>query len=682
MIRLAKYAGFCFGVKRAVDTVYEMIEHNVGEHIYTLGVLIHNPTVVANLEKHGVRAISEDELDEIFEKANAGERCTVVIRTHGIRRELSARLYEYAERCENFKVCDLTCPYVKKIHNIVNESDEKTLTLIFGDASHPEVEGIKSFAKGTSYVFSSADELIRLTNEHNISSQRTIFVSQTTQNMAEWRFCQEIVRNIYTSSQIFDTICSVTENRQTETKELASQVDVMIVIGGKNSSNTAKLYDTAKAVCKRTYLIEDASEANIPTRVGDKIGITAGASTPDSIIQEVIKLMSNEPEIKAEESFEELLNETFKTLNTGDIVSGVITSISSNEIHVDLGAKVTGILSYDDVTDDPGVKLNELFKVGDTVEAVAVRVSDIDGVATLSKKKVDAKNNWNKIVEAYENDTVLNGKYIEVVKGGAIMLIDGVKVFVPASHTSIRRDGDLNALIGNTADVKIIEVNTQRRRAKASERVILREARRAAVAKFWDEIEIGKVYEGPVRSITSYGAFVNLGANIDGMVHSSELSWRRISHPSEIVSVGDVIRVFVKDFDREKKRISLGYKTEESNPWTIFRRQCEVGDIVTATIVNTMPFGAFAQIIPGVDGLIHISQISKKRISAPSDVLQIGQEVNVKIIDINDEKHEVNLSIRALLEEGISEQAEAEQEQSEDSMVYSDEAGINTVTEE
>ncbi len=680
MIYLAKYAGFCFGVKRAVDTVYKMIEASDSGKIYTLGTLIHNPTVVSELESKGVSVISENELEHIFSLARGGEKCTVVIRTHGIKCELSAKLNEYAKVCENFAVCDLTCPYVKKIHNIVNNSEKDSLTLIFGDAAHPEVEGIKSFAKGRSFVFSTPKELEKLSENENLSSLSTILVSQTTQNTAQWRFCQEIVRNAYTSSQIFDTICSVTENRQNETRELAAKVDVMVVIGGKNSSNTRKLYDTAKAVCERTYLIENAGEINFPTYVGDKIGITAGASTPDSIIQEVIKLMSNDTEIKAEESFEQLLNETFKTLNTGDIVSGVITSISSNEIHVDLGMKVTGILSYDDVTDDPGIKLDEVFKVGDTVEAVAVRVSDIDGVASLSKKKLDAKNNWNKIVEAYENGTILTGKYIEVVKGGMMMLIDGVKLFVPASHTTVRRDGDMTVLIGKTAEVKIIEVNEQRHRAKASERNVIREAKRAAEAKFWDEIEVGKVYEGPVRSLTSYGAFVDLGG-IDGMVHSTELSWRRIKHPSEIVNVGDVVRVFVKEFDREKRRIALGYKTEESNPWTIFRSQCETGDIVTVTIVSMMPFGAFAEIIPGVDGLIHISQIATKKIGKPSDVLEKGQTVDAKILSIDDEKHEVNLSIRALLE--VPAEVEEEPEQSSaDTLVYSDENGVNNVTEE
>lgn len=681
MIYLAKYAGFCFGVKRAVDTVYKMINNPDCGKIYTLGTLIHNPTVVSKLESKGVSVISENDLDDVFEKARSGEKCTVVIRTHGIKRELNERLNDYAKSCENFDVCDLTCPYVKKIHNIVNNSEENSLTLIFGDAAHPEVEGIKSFAKGRSFVFSTADELEKLTKDENLSSLPTILVSQTTQNTAQWRFCQEILRKLYTRSQIFDTICSVTENRQNETKELASNVDVMVVIGGKNSSNTRKLYDTARVKCERTYLIENSSEINFPIGVGDKIGITAGASTPDSIIQEVIKLMSNENEIKAEESFEQLLDETFKTLNTGDIVSGVITSISSNEIHVDLGMKVTGILSYDDVTDDPGVKLDEAFKVGDTIEAVAVRVSDIDGVASLSKKKFDAKNNWNKVVEAYQNGTILTGKYIEVVKGGMMMLIDGVKLFVPASHTTVRRDGDMTVLLGKTANVKIIEVNEQRHRAKASERNVIREAKRAAEAKFWDEIEVGKVYEGPVRSLTSYGAFVDLGG-VDGMVHASELSWRRIKHPSEIVNVGDVVRVFVKEFDREKRRIALGYKTEESNPWTIFRSQCETGDIVTVTVANMMPFGAFAEIIPGVDGLIHISQIAMKKIGKPSDVLEKGQTVDAKIISIDDEKHEVNLSIRALLEAAAAEAEEAAENNTEDTLVYSDEIGVNTVTEE
>ncbi len=680
MIQLAKYAGFCFGVKRAVDTVYDIIEKNSGSKIYTLGKLIHNPTVVKELEDKGVAVIDSGDFENIYRRACDGERSIVIIRTHGVSKNISSALNEYAEKCDNFEVCDLTCPYVKKIHNIVSEAPEDSLTLIFGDEKHPEVEGIKSFAKGESFVFSNTEQLKNILSELNNSAKCTIMVSQTTQNLAEWRICQEILRKLYTNAKIFDTICSVTENRQSETESLSKTVDVMIVIGGKNSSNTTKLYHTALQNCKRTYHIENAAEAaNIPISIGDKIGITAGASTPDSIIQEVIKLMSNEPEIMAEENFAQMLDETFKTLNTGDVVSGVITSISTNEIHVDLGMKVTGILSYDNITDDPTVKLNEVYKVGDTIEAVAVRVSDIDGVATLSKKKIDAKNNWSKIVEAYNEGAVVTGKYLNAVKGGMIMLIDGVKVFVPASHTTVARDTDLSVLNGKTAEVKIIEIDEQKHRAKASARVVVREARKAAESKFWEEMEIGKIFEGPVKSLTSYGAFIDLGCGIDGMVHSSELSWRRIKHPSEIVSVGDVVRVFVKDFDREKRRISLGYKTEESNPWTLFTSQCKIGDIVTVTIVNMMPFGAFAEIIPGADGLIHISQIADRKINKPSDVLEIGQQVDVKIIDINEEKHEINLSIRALLEEATADGIDADA--TDDGVVYSDEAGINTVTE-
>ncbi len=680
MIQLAKYAGFCFGVKRAVDTVYDIIEKNSGSKIYTLGKLIHNPTVVKELEDKGVAVIDSGDFENIYRRACDGERSIVIIRTHGVSKNISSALNEYAEKCDNFEVCDLTCPYVKKIHNIVSEAPEDSLTLIFGDEKHPEVEGIKSFAKGESFVFSNAEQLKNILSELNDSAKCTIMVSQTTQNLAEWRICQEILRKLYTNAKIFDTICSVTENRQTETAVLSENVDTMIVIGGRNSSNTTKLYHTAKARCEHTYHIENAAEAaNIPIRPGAKIGITAGASTPDGIIQEVIKSMSNEIEIK-EENFEQMLDETFKTLNTGDVVSGVITSISSNEIHVDLGMKYTGILSYDNITDDPTIKLDEVYKIGDTIEAVAVRVSDLDGVATLSKKKIDAKNNWTKIVKAFEEGAIITGKYINVIKGGMIMLIEGVKVFVPASHTTVPRDGDLAVLNGKTAEVKIIEIDEQKRRAKASARVVVREARRAAESKFWDEMEVGKIYEGPVKSLTSYGAFVDLGAGIDGMVHSSELSWRRIKHPSEIVNVGDVVRVFVKEFDREKRRISLGYKTEESNPWTIFTNQCKVGDIVTVTIVNMMPFGAFAEIIPGADGLIHISQIADRKISKPSDVLEVGQQVDVKIIDINEEKHEINLSIRALLEEAAAEDA-VEDDANDDGLVYSDEAGINTVEE-
>lgn len=365
-----------------------------------------------------------------------------------------------------------------------------------------------------------------------------------------------------------------------------------------------------------------------------------------------------------QENFAQLLEESFKTLNTGDTVTGIVMYVSNTEVKLDLGAECTGVLTLENVTDDPSAKLEDLFKLGDKVTAVAVRVSDVEGIAVLSKKKSDASREWVKVKEAQENETVLEGKVIEAVKGGVIISALSQKIFIPASQTTVPKDGDLSSIVGTVQKFKIIDIKEDRHRAVGSIRVVAREERKAKEEAFWNEIEDGKHYEGTVKSLTSYGAFVDLGG-VDGMVHMSELSWLRISKPSDVVAIGDKLNVFVKSFDREKGRISLGYKTEETNPWTLFRAEHNVDDVVNVKIVSMMPFGAFAQIIPGVDGLIHISQIANKKLASPAEVLTKGETVDAKITDIDDENKKVSLSIRALLsndesadEDPVSEDAE------------------------
>ena len=666
MIKVAASSGFCFGVSRAVSVVDGLIEKKEGR-IYTLGSIIHNPTVTKRFAEAGVGIIDAAEIDGVCAGASKEDPATVVIRTHGVEKDIFEKLKNCAEKNPYFKVIDCTCPFVCKIHGIVRENSGKdSLTVIFGDEAHPEVIGIKSYVNGASLVVSDHTELEKRAKEIPEPEGGVIAVSQTTQELKEWEKCQKILKNLYTRTNIFDTICSVTEKRQNETRQLSKEVDVMIVIGGKNSSNTNKLYEISKDLCKRTYLVESADECR-SIRIGKntKVGITAGASTPDSIIEEVKTIMNEEikdtevltgePDQKeAEESFAKMLDETFKTLNTGDVVTGTITQISPTEIKVDLGTKVTGILSYDDITDEPGVKLDEVFKLGDQITAYAVRVSDVDGVATLSKKKYDSKNNLQKVMAAYESGEYVEGKFVEVVRGGAICSISGVRAFVPASHTTVEEGGDMNELIGKKMLFKIIDVDPARKRIKASARIPARAAakaeRKAAEEKFWEEIEVGFEYEGIVRSIQPYGAFVELEAGVDGMVHTTELSWQHIKSPEEVVSVGDKIKVFVKAVDKEKKRISLGYKTEETNPWTLFTAQYNEGDVITVKIVSIKPYGAFGEIIPGVDGLIHISQLSLKRVAKPEDVVSVGEEKEVKITGINYEKKKVDLSIRELLE--------------------------------
>lgn len=670
-IKIVKSAGFCFGVRRAVDAVYKLRAEHPKAKIVTLGELIHNPTVVAELEGAGIIAADHEEIPSLLASLREGETLIAVIRTHGVTKEVEDALTAAAAVDGRLTVVDCTCPYVKKIHHIVAKESEPyrddphgALGIIFGDPDHPEVHGIASRFLCDTRVFANSRAFsawVESEEGANYVHKPLIYVSQTTQKLSDCKICQEILQNLYTNAKIFGTICSVTENRQSETEDVAKEVDTMLVIGGKQSSNTRKLYDISRRFCEQTYFIEEPAE--LPRDLLSphaSVGITAGASTPDSIIKEVVKTMS---EIMIEENFAQMLDESFKTLNTGDVVKGVVTSISANEIHVDIGSKVTGILSFNDVTDDPTVDVANMFKVGDEVEAIAVRVSDVDGVATLSKKKIDNANNWNEIVAAHNNGTILEGKIVETLEKGVIILLKGVKVFIPASHSGLPREADLSTLRGTVQRVKIIDINEQRRRAVASIREIARAERKEKEAAFWANIAVGMEFDGVVKSFMPYGAFVDLGG-VDGMVHSSELSWKRIKHPSEVVSIGDTIHVYVKDLDPEAKRISLGYKTEDMNPWKIFTDKYQVDDVATVKIVNMMPFGAFAEIVDGVDGLIHISEIANKRISTPAEVLEKGQEVDAKIIAIDEENHKVSLSIRALLadEEEIATETEVEAE--------------------
>jgi 4-hydroxy-3-methylbut-2-enyl diphosphate reductase len=326
-----------------------------------------------------------------------------------------------------------------------------------------------------------------------------------------------------------------------------------------------------------------------------------------------------------------------------------VTAIGNTEIQVDLGTKRAGYIPVDDFSSDPTVKPEEVLKVGDEIEVVVVHVNDSEGTARLSKKRLEAGKAWEEVEAAAENKTVVEGVITEENKGGIVANIKGIRVFIPASQTGVPKGGDLSALVKTTVQMRITEVNRARRRVVGSVRAVSSELRKAAQEKIWNEIEVGKKYNGTVKSLTSYGAFVDLGG-IDGMVHASELSWTHIKNPAEVVSVGETLNVFVKSFDREKKRISLGYKTEETNPWTIFTNTYAVDSVAKVKIVSLMPFGAFAQIVPGVDGLIHISQIADKKIAKPADVLEVGQEVDAKIIAIDEENHKVSLSIRALLE--------------------------------
>lgn len=656
-IIIAKNSGFCFGVNRACESLTAAVTSEIHDtDIYTLGQLIHNEIFNNRMKSLGVKVVESEDVDLLFSEP-PHRKVKLFIRAHGITKELYAKLEDLQSRYNLFSYIDCTCPYVKKIQQIAQRSSgDDTCFILIGTENHPEVVSILSYFSSEKYVFSSPKELKDATEQEIIpyKTKKIVLASQTTMNKQKFDECALYAKEHFNEPLIHNTVCSVTETRQAEAASLAEKCDFMIVIGGKNSSNSKKLYKICEEICPKTVFIEDASELGkqIPIIHG-KVGIVAGASTPGDIIREVFKTMS---EIKTNsENFDELLESSFKTLNTGDIVVGIVTSVTKAEIQLDLGAKVTGFIKSEQVSDDPSANLEDLFKVGDEVEAFVIRVSDVDGVATLSKKRVDADRSRLRLIEAKDNGDVLTGKVINTVKGGVIVNTNGVSVFVPASQTGVSRDTDLSTLVGETVSYKIIEIKDGGKRAVGSIKVVKREENKAKREAFWSEIEVGKQYTGVVKNLTSYGAFVDLGG-VDGMVHNTELSWKHIKSPAEVVNVGDVITVYVKDFDAEKKRISLGYKTEEDNPWYIFTNNYHEGDVVSCEIVNIVEFGAFARIIDGVDGLIRISQIANERIENISDYLTVGQVVNAKIREINTEKHNVSLSIRDLLTEETAEE--------------------------
>lgn len=663
-IAVGKHSGFCFGVRRAADGIMKRLESAVpGERIFTLGKLIHNDSYLAVLSARGVGIIGEGDIEGLAVSASEKSPVTVFIRAHGIPRTTERILADAAAANRYFRFTDCTCPYVKKIHKIAFEnSDNGECFVLMGRSDHPEVIGIMSCLRGEGHVFSTADELEEAAVSGalgDLHKKRLCLAAQTTFDLSEWEKSQNKSKKLCTNALIFDTICDVTEKRQTEARALSAVSELMIIIGSADSSNTMKLFEVCRKNCPSSYLVEDAAALRIilpeikELISRNRTGIVAGASTPVGIIQEVYRIMSEITEIKAE-NFEEMLESSLTTLNTGDTVTGYVTSVTDAELQLDLGAKVTGVITADQATDDPSAKLTAIFKIGDKVDAFVIKVSDIDGVATLSKKRVDSDKNWQKIVAAKDNDEVLEGKVVAVNKGGVEVSVDSSRIFIPASQTGVPKGEDMSKLVGDRVKLRIIEIKEQGKRAVGSIRLVLRDERRAREAEFWNNIEVGMQYTGKVKSMTSYGAFVDLGG-VDGMVHTTELSWKHIKSPAEVVSVGDELTVFVKSYDPEKKRISLGYKTEDTEPWRVFISNYAVGDVVGVKIVSLMPFGAFAEIIDGVDGLIHISQISTARIGKPQDVLNVGDIVDVRIIAIDEEKKKVSLSIRSLLEDAFAE---------------------------
>ena len=619
---LAKSAGFCFGVRRAVELAEQIADS--GQPYVMLGPVIHNDHVIADLERRGVGCVTD--IDQV------PPGCGVIIRSHGegkaVYDQLAARGVPVADA-----------------------SRRGRQVIIIGDPAHPEVQAIAGWCTGAK-IFRNEGELTVFLEESKENPQKPVtLVSQTTSTDRIWTPCREKVKKECTNAEIFDTICNATCMRQSEAQSLAERCQAMIVIGDRKSSNTTRLAELCRAHCPLVYHISRAEELD-PRKVSGvaSVGITAGASTPGWIIKEVKDKMSEENinAMEIEESFADMLEKSIKTLNTGDKVTGVVTGITATEVNVDLGTKHAGYIPLSELSDDPSVKPEDIVKVGDEIETYVMRVNDVEGVATLSKKRLDSVKNWDTIEAAVEEKTVLEGTVTEDNKGGIVVNVKGIRVFVPASQTGMPRGADLSEMIKEKVKLRITEVNRSRRRVVGSIRAVQAEERAAKAAEVWANIEEGKKYEGTVKSLTSYGAFVDIGG-VDGMVHVSELSWSRIKNPAEVVSVGDKVSVYVISFDPEKKKISLGMKDHNEDPWEKFTSTYEVGSVASVRVVKLMTFGAFAEIVPGVDGLIHISQIADHRIEKPGDVLEEGQIVDVKITDIDYDRKKVSLSIRALL---------------------------------
>ena len=678
---VAESAGFCFGVRRSVEMA-ESVLARFGSCL-SYGELIHNDDVVSALQEKGMRVIASPS------EAGSGDR--VIIRAHGV----SSSVIDSLEAA-GAEVVDATCPRVKHIHRIVSRAaEEGQYVLVIGMRNHPEVEAICGWC-GACSVIESEEEASAWAQLHpDLVDHPICVVVQTTQTQRFFKNCVNSLKKRCTNLRIFDTMCFATFTRQNEAAELASQCDAMVVIGGKHSANSLHLAQICQEACPNVQFVERAAELDLVKLAGcETVGLTAGASTPSWIIKEVRKAMD---ELKVEEtiaveeateataaeekapeaaapatetpaeevSFDAMLEESLKSIYNGEKVTGVVTGISGTEVTVDLGMKYTGFIPTTDFT-DAGEKVEDCVKLGDEIEALVVRVNDVEGTAMLSKKRLDNIKFWDDVEAAAENGSVVEGTVTETNKGGVVVNVKGVRVFVPASQTDLPREAELGQLLKNTVKLKITEVNKARKRVVGSIRRAAAAERHAMREELWNTIEVGKRYKGVVKSLTSYGAFVDIGG-VDGMVHVSELSWGRIHNPAEVVKVGDELEVYVIGFDKDAHRISLGFKDPEANPWKLFTDQYSVGDVASVKIVKLMQFGAFAEVLPGVDGLIHISQVADHRIAKVDDVLHVGDVVDAKITAIDNENQKISLSIRALLEpEAPSEDADEAEETAEE----------------
>ena len=627
----AKSAGFCFGVNRAIEACYNEIEK--GGRIVTYGPLIHNKNVNKDLENKGVKSV--DTLD-------GREGATVIIRSHGVGKAV----YDELER-RNIHYVDGTCPFVKKIHNIVRKKrDEGYEVIIIGDGKHPEVIGINGWCDNSAITVDNVDDAQKLILD---DEKKYAVVVQTTFRENKFYDILKILKEKSEKITEENTICSATEERQTEAVKISQNVDKMLVIGDKGSSNTQKLYEICRKNCRNTYYIETIEDLVLNNcKFNDKIGITAGASTPPAIIKEVITTMSEMDGVKntmegEELTFEQMLNDSFVTLHTGDVVKGTVISTAGEEVSVNLGYKSDGIIPRGEFSSDASVVPSKVVQPGDEIEVFVVRVNDGDGNVLLSKKKVESQKGMEEIEKAFEEKATVTGKVVKIVKGGLIAVANGIQVFIPSSQVAGRFVEDLSVYDGTELTFNIIELDRAKHRIIGGRKALLAKEAEEKKAAVFATLEAGKKVTGTVSRITDFGAFVDLGG-VDGLIHISEMSWGRISNPKEVLSEGDTVEVVVLDVDKEKSKISLSLKDVTPNPWTMAAEKYVVGSVVEGKVVRMVPFGAFIELEPGVDGLVHISQIANKRVEKPEDELKIGETIKVKVIDVNAEQKKISLS--------------------------------------
>lgn len=645
-IRRAENAGFCFGVKQAIEKTEEAARTAAenGKRIFSMGPLIHNERVTADLEKQGIKIIKS--LDE----AEAGHQ--VVIRSHGE----GEAFYREAEE-KGIELVDATCPFVAKIHKLVHEADRQVV--IVGDASHPEVMGIFGWCRKPAIVVSSYEEAASLEEDD------LFIVTQTT---IKEEMLKDVIRAFEDNKKTFtvnNTICSATSKRQDACEKLAKNSDLMVVIGGKNSSNTKKLYEISKKYCANSYFVQNIEDLPLKQlQKCNRIGIAAGASTPECTIKEVIARMSEVTlENNNELNMQDLMDEIEKSLRLprgGEIVTGKVHQVTDKEVIVNLGCKKDGILPIAEVTLEEGQTLADAFKVDDEIQAKVIKTDDGDGGILLSKKKLEISANWDEIVKALEDKTVLEVKVTRQVNGGVIAEYKEVSGFIPLSQLSDHYVENAEEFVGQTMEVRVSRVDQRRNRAVFSHKLFLNDEKDKLVAEIWENLNVDDVVEGTVMRFTDYGAFVDIGG-IDGLLHISEISWGKLKHPQEVLSIGQKINVKVLSMNEEKGKISLGLKQNQPEPWSIIDTTYEVGQVIEGKVVQIKEYGAFVELEPGLDGLVHISEVAHKRVGNINDELEVGQIVNAKILEIDKDRKRISLSIRETIDPPVAEEVAAEE---------------------